>query len=86
VQEQKLIAKVDPELAADGQPESRLRFVVVIGKEGRIVREILIDGSPWLVRSAVEALRRWVYEPTLVNGKPVEVVTEVRVDFKGKRS
>ena len=86
VQEQKLIAKVDPELAADGQPESRLRFVVVIGKEGRIVREILIDGSPWLVRSAVEALRRWVYEPTLVNGKPVEVVTEVRVDFKGKKS
>jgi len=68
VQEQKLITKVDPEFAADGQPGSRLRFVVVIGKEGRIVREILINGSAWLSRSAVKALRRWVYEPTLVNG------------------
>jgi cytochrome c-type biogenesis protein CcmH/NrfG len=85
VQEQKLITKVDPELAADGEPESRLRFVVVIGKEGHIVRAILIDGSPWLRRSAVEALRQWVYEPTLVNGKPVEVVTEVRLEFKGKK-
>jgi periplasmic protein TonB len=85
VQEQKLITKVDPELAADGQPESRLRFVVVIGKEGHTVMEILIDGSPWLRRSAVEALRRWIYEPTLVNGKPVEVVTEVRLELKGKK-
>jgi hypothetical protein len=82
VQAQKLVTQADPEFAADGQAESQLRFVVVIGKDGRIVREILIDGSPWLKQSAVGALRRWVYEPTLRNGKPVEVVTEVRVEFR----
>jgi cytochrome c-type biogenesis protein CcmH/NrfG len=81
-QERKLITKVYPRSGSDAYGDDRLRFVVVIGKDGHIVREILIDGSSWLRRAAVEALGRWVYEPTLVNGEPVEVVTEVRVDFQ----
>jgi protein TonB len=46
------------------------------------VRETHIGGNLWLVQTAVEALRRWVYQPTIVNGTPVEVVTEVRVEFR----
>jgi hypothetical protein len=80
VQERRLITKVDPQTAGDA--EERLRFVVVIGKDGRIAREVLIDGNPWLRQAAVEALRRWVYAPAIVNGEAVEVVTEVRVEFK----
>jgi protein TonB len=62
--------------------EDPVRFVVVIGKEGHIVTETLISGNPWLVQTAVEALRRWVYQPTLANGRQVDVVTEVRLEFK----
>jgi len=81
-QTQKLITKVHPEYAAGAPAEGPMRFVVVIGKDGHIVRQTLISGNPWLLQTAVEALRRWVYQPTLVNGRPVEVVTEVRLEFK----
>ena len=59
-----------------------MRFVVLIEKDGRIASEFLISGNPWLAQMAVTALREWVYEPTLVDGKSVEVVTEVRVGFR----
>jgi hypothetical protein len=82
VQAEKLITKVEPQVAAGAQPENPLRFVIVIGRDGHIVREIFIDGNPWLRQTAVAALRQWVYEPTLRNNEPVEVVTEVRVGFR----
>jgi hypothetical protein len=81
VQARKLIARVDPEYAA-GAPAEPMRFVVVIGKDGHIMGETLIDANRRLVRTAREALRQWIYQPTLVDGKQVEVVTEVRVEFK----
>jgi hypothetical protein len=81
-QARKLIAKVDPEYATGAPTEGPMRFVVVIGKDGRVVSQTLISGNPWLLQTAVEALRRWVYRPTLVNGQPVEIVTEVRLEFK----
>jgi len=84
VQARKLLTKVDPETPPDAQPEDPMRFVVVIGQDGRVVRETCISGNPWLVQTAAEALRQWVYQPTLVNGKPIAVVTEVRVECKSR--
>jgi len=80
VQEQKLITKVIP-VSPTGD-EHALRFVVVIGKDGRVTRETLVSGNLRLASMAAQALRKWVYQPTLVNGTPVEVVTEVRVPFQ----
>jgi cytochrome c-type biogenesis protein CcmH/NrfG len=65
VQAEKIITKVEPQVAAYAQPENPLRFVIVIGKDGHIVKEIFIDGNPWLRQTAVAALRQWMYEPTL---------------------
>ncbi|HUA60391.1 MAG TPA: hypothetical protein VML19_16635, partial [Verrucomicrobiae bacterium] len=79
VQQQKLITKVNAVSPAGGG--QALRFVVVIGKDGRVFRETLVNGNPWLVPAAVQALHQWVYQPTLVSGTPVEVVTEVLVPF-----
>jgi hypothetical protein len=81
VQAQKLVTRIDPEIAAQSSTEPPLRFVVVIGKDGHIVSERVISGNPWLVDTAADALHRWVYRPTLVEGRPVEVVTEVRVEI-----
>jgi hypothetical protein len=81
VQAEKLITKVEL-AAAYAQSENPLRFVIVIGRDGHIVEEIFIAGNLWLRKAAVAALRQWVYEPTLVNGEPVKVVTEVRVGFR----
>jgi protein TonB len=85
VQSRKLISRVDPEAPAESPEEPPMRFVVVIGNAGRIGTEILISGNPWLAQTAVAALREWVYEPTLVDEKPVEVVTEVRIEFRRGR-
>ena len=40
-----------------------------------------ISGHPLLVPAALEAVKQWVYQPTLLNGEPVEVVTEIDVNF-----
>ena len=42
-----------------------------------------IAGSALLIHNALEAVRQWTWAPTLVNGKPVEVVTDVEVTFDG---
>jgi outer membrane biosynthesis protein TonB len=44
----------------------------------------VIDGDPRLDALAVEAVKTWLYEPVLLNGVPVEAVTEVNVDFQTK--
>jgi protein TonB len=34
------------------------------------------------VKAALDAVRQWRYQPTLLNGEPVEVMTEIRVNFR----
>ena len=41
----------------------------------------VISGHPLLVPAALEAVKQWVYQPTLLNGEPVEVVTQIDVNF-----
>jgi len=53
----------------------------VIGKDGRVSDTRLISGHPLLVAAARDAVNQWVYKPTLLNGEPVEVLTEVNVNF-----
>ena len=40
-----------------------------------------VSGHPLLVQSALDAVRQWRYQPTLLNGDPVEVDTEIDVIF-----
>jgi len=41
----------------------------------------VISGHPLLVAAALEAVKQWVYEVTLLNGNPVEVATQIDVNF-----
>ena len=84
VQERNLITMVDPlypPLAMQARIQGLVRFNVVIGKDGRVANMQLVSGHPLLVAAARDAVRQWVYKPTLLNGDPVEVVTEVGVNF-----
>jgi protein TonB len=58
-----------------------VRFSVTIGKDGHVSNIRLISGHPLFVEAAREAVRQWVYRPTLLNGDPVEVTAEVDVPF-----
>ena len=54
---------------------------VLIDREGNISELTLISGDPTLAESAVKAVRQWKYKPYLLNGKPVEVDTQVTVRY-----
>jgi periplasmic protein TonB len=84
VQAAKLIRQPKPSyppLAKQARVQGTVRFNAVIGKDGTIQNLTLVSGHPLLVPSAQEAVRQWVYQPTLLNNEPVEVVTTIDVNF-----
>ncbi len=84
VQAANLIEKpnpVYPPLALQARIQGTVRFNLTIDPDGH-PKDIQLDsGHPLLVPAALEAVRRWVWRPTLLNGQPVEVVTVVDVPF-----
>jgi protein TonB len=40
-----------------------------------------VSGHPMLVNAALDAVRTWRYQPTLINSEPVDVLTEIDVNF-----
>lgn len=84
VQEAKLIRKVMPvypELAKRARVSGTVRLVGVIAKDGTIEKLQVVSGNPLLVPGALEAVRQWIYKPTLLNGAPVEVIAPIDVIF-----
>jgi TonB family protein len=84
VQESKLITRtppVYPPLALQARVSGVVHLSAVIGKDGRVANLSLISGHPILIQAALDAVQQWVYQPTLLNGNPVEVATQVDVLF-----
>ena len=83
VQRQRLrdVAPVYPELAKQAQVQGTVRLRIVIDKQGRVMDIAVIGGHPLLIAAAMDAVKQWEYSPTLLNGQPVEVATEVSVPF-----
>ncbi len=55
---------------------------VIIGTDGAIKKVETVTGQPLLAQAAMDAVRQWTYQPTIVNGEPVEVDTQVTVGYK----
>jgi protein TonB len=70
-----------PPLARQARISGTVELTGVIGVDGRIRELQVVNGHPLLARAALEAVRQWVYEPTLLNGKPVEVIAPITVNF-----
>jgi protein TonB len=70
-----------PPLAKQARIQGVVRLNAIIGKDGTIQNLTVASGHPLLVPSALEAVKQWVYKPTLLNGEPVEVVTQIDVNF-----
>ena len=85
VEAAKLISGPAPEyptLARMARTEGTVRLAAIISRDGTIRDLRVLGGHPLLINSAVEAVERWRYQPTLLDGKPVEVETEIEVRFK----
>jgi hypothetical protein len=77
-----LIAKTAPRYLGEGAPDTGLvKLAVVIGKDGTVIDIAPMAGPEPLISSAVHAVRRWKYKPTLLNGRPIEIETTVDVAF-----
>ena len=72
---------VYPPAAKAARIQGLVRFTVIIGKDGHVKNIQLVSGPPELVQAAQDAVKNWVYRPTLLNGNPIEVVTTVDVNF-----
>ena len=85
VQRAKLVHEVPatyPPKAKENHIEGVVHLEVTIGTNGDMEELKLISGHPLLAKAALEAVRQWRYQPTQINGEPVEVVTGIAVVFK----
>jgi periplasmic protein TonB len=79
-----LLRKVNPNyppLARQARISGTVVLHAVISKDGSIENLTLVSGHPMLAPAAIEAVKQWKYKPYLLNGEPVEVDTEVQVNF-----
>jgi protein TonB len=72
---------VYPPLARQARIQGTVRLEAVINKEGVIEELKVISGHPLLIPAAQAAVAQWRYEPTMLNGVPVEVITTIDVNF-----
>jgi protein TonB len=79
-----LIHKVQPTyppLARSARIQGTVVLQAVIGKDGTIQNLRAVSGHPMLTPAAIDAVRQWRYKPYFLNGEPVEVDTQITVNF-----
>jgi protein TonB len=84
VQAAKLIRQVNPvypQLAISARVSGTVRLVAIIGRDGAIKNLQVTSGHPLLTPAAVAAVKQWLYQPTMLNNEPVDVITQVEVNF-----
>jgi len=75
------VQPVYPPMAIQMHISGTVELRGVIGTDGRIRELKVLRGHPFLVKSALEAVSQWIYEPTRLNGETVEVDAPILVTF-----
>jgi protein TonB len=84
IREPKLLQHVPatyPDIAQAANVQGIVILETTVGGDGRVADVKVLRSSPLLDQAAIDAVRQWVYTPTLLNGKPVPVVMTVTVNF-----
>ena len=76
------VAPIYPALAAKARVEGVVIVEATIDPRGRVVNATVLRGIPVLDEAALEAVRQWVYTPTLLNGVPTPVIMTVTLRFR----
>jgi protein TonB len=85
LQKSRLTKQVDPvypPLAKTARIEGAVVLEATITEAGTVDNLRVISGNPLLVPSVIDAVKQWRYQPTLLNGMPIEVITTITVNFK----
>lgn len=75
-----LIKRTEP-VSPEPRMQGTVRLNAVIGRDGRVQNVRFLSGQSRLAGAAAEAVKQWIYRPTLIGGQPVEVITQIDVDF-----
>jgi len=70
-----------PPLARQARIQGHVVFDAVISEAGTIESLRALSGHPMLTPAAIEAVKRWQYKPYYVKGRPMEVETQITVNF-----
>ena len=72
---------VYPRLAIMAHVQGTVVLQAILGKDGTVQDLKVMSGPPLLIAAAVDAVKTWRYQPTLLNSEPVDVLTEIDVIF-----
>ncbi len=75
------VKPVYPQLAMQARIQGTVVLQAVIAKDGTVQDLRVVSGHPLLVPAAMEAVKQWRYKPYLLNDLPVEVDTQINVNF-----
>jgi len=75
------VAPIYPREARTEHIQGTVKLRAIVSTEGAIQSLEVVSGPPELISAATDAVRQWTYQPTLLNGEPVEVETYIDVIF-----
>jgi len=84
ISEGSLLHKVQPAypaLARSARIQGTVLLQAVISKQGTIEKLRVLSGHPMLASAAIDAVSQWRYQPYILNNEPVEVETQITVNF-----
>jgi protein TonB len=71
-----------PDIAKQARVQGVVILECTISPQGKVTDVKVLRGIPLLDQAAIDAVKQWVYTPTLLNGVPVPVIMTVTVNFK----
>jgi len=76
------VQPVYPPQALQMHIQGAVQMLATINKEGKITSVKVLSGDPILSRAATDAVSQWRYKPYFLNGEPVEIHTQIVVNFR----
>ncbi|MFN7921034.1 MAG: energy transducer TonB [Bryobacteraceae bacterium] len=76
------VKPVYPPLARQARIQGTVVIEAIISRDGAVRAARIASGHSLLVQAAIDAVRQWLYAPTMLNGQPVEVILMAEVNFK----
>ena len=77
----KKVPPVYPPMALQLRKDGAVALLATVSKQGSITGVKIVSGDAMLAKAAVEAVRQWKYRPYLLNGAPVEIETQITINF-----
>ncbi|MBW8869291.1 MAG: energy transducer TonB [Acidobacteriales bacterium] len=84
IMEGNLITRIQPKYPVIARQIGLQGTVIVkaiISREGNIEKAVPVSGPPLLAPAAIQAVEQWKYRPYYLNGEPIEVETQITVNF-----